>query len=243
MNPEPHVIFENDDFLVIDKPSGLQVHHARVAVARADGREPEMTLADWLVEHRPGVSAVGDDPAIRPGIVHRLDKETSGVMIVAKNQKTFEALKSLFQERRMTKAYAAAVDGILKNKEGVIDAPIGMKSGTLKRSIHAATMAKPAVTDYRVTDELGAERFAPNGASLLEVHPRTGRTHQIRVHLASIGHPVLGDRLYGPKRASPGIARLMLHARALSFSLAGTQYAFEAELPREFGALFQISTG
>ncbi len=251
---EPQIIFENDDFVIINKPAGLMVHAARVsgkrrgAVRRMDeAPAAEPTLVDWLLGRYPGIKTVGDDPALRPGIVHRLDKATSGVMAVAKTQASFDRLKKLFQEHRMRKTYYALVSGVPKNKKGVIDAPIGIRAGSLKRSIHSSKMAKPAVTEYSVEKTFSDDRG--NGFSLLKVNPKTGRTHQIRVHLASIGHPIVGDALYGTKtsraieisrhRAAP---RMMLHAAALEFSdgIGGSRFAFEAPLPDGF---LPLSTG
>ncbi len=230
---EPKVIFENDDFLVLDKPSGLQVHPARIAKKNVrKGSDGEViknapTLTDWLLEHYPEVKNVGEDPAMRPGIVHRLDKETSGIMIVPKNQKTFEELKLLFQEHKIQKTYIAVVAGVLNKKEGTIDAPIGIKNGTLKRSVFATRMLKPAITKYKVLKEFKKDG---NTYSLLEVAPETGRTHQIRVHLASIGHPIMGDALYGKKNHPTFALRLMLHARKLEFSDdRGNHFEFDAE--------------
>jgi 23S rRNA pseudouridine1911/1915/1917 synthase len=255
---EPTIIFENDDFVVVNKPAGLVVHAARVSARRsarqrgrgseragADdaARAAEPTLVDWLVKKYPEIKTVGDDPVLRPGIVHRLDKATSGVMIVAKTQTSFEQLKKLFQEHRMKKTYYALVHGVPKNSRGTIDAPIGIKNGTLKRSIHSQKMAKPAVTEYSVVktivkgggnddDAAGSdnERYA-----LLKVNPLTGRTHQIRVHLASIGHPIVGDLLYGKKADAAIAPRLMLHAAVLMFSDdAGNRFEFEVPLPSDF---------
>lgn len=246
--PEPEIIFENDDFVVVNKPAGLVVHAARVSARRStrergqaganaagEARAAEPTLVDWLVERYPKLKTVGDDPALRPGIVHRLDKATSGVMIVAETQASFEQLKKLFQEHRMKKTYYALVHGVPKNKKGTIDAPIGIKNGSLKRSIHSSKMAKPAVTEYFVMKIMtrsdgGKERYA-----LLKVNPLTGRTHQIRVHLASIGHPIVGDSLYGRKADAATTPRLMLHAAALTFSDdAGNRFEFEVPTPSDF---------
>ena len=225
------VIYENKDFLILNKPSGLQVHPARVSAAK-EKRETEPTLTDWLVKQYPEVKKVGDDPATRPGIVHRLDKETSGIMIVPRTQKEFEYLKSLFQEHAIQKTYLALVRGVPKKEKGVIDAPIGIKAGTLKRSIHSQKMAKPAVTEYKVEKKVKIEGEM---YSLLEVRPHTGRTHQIRVHLTSIGHPIVGDKLYGPKKQPEFAHRLMLHAKALDFSdKSGNRFTFEAPPPSDF---------
>jgi len=216
MNAEPKIIHEDKDFLVINKPSGMVVHGVR------GKSSDELTLVDWLIARYPELKTVGDDPEERPGIVHRLDKDTSGIMIVPRNQASFEYFKSLFKERNIQKTYRAIVFGVPEKKEGTIDAPIGIQNGTTKRSVRSAKMAKPAVTEYvvvktvRLSDGGGRE----NQFSLLSVHPKTGRTHQIRVHLASIGHPVVGDPMYGgKKRIQPVWAtRLMLHAASIEFS-------------------------
>ena len=221
------VIYEDKNFIAVNKPSGLLVHGTKVNL--------EYSLADWLRKHYPETASVGDDPQMRPGVVHRLDKETSGVLIVARNQSSFEYLKSLFKKREIQKTYLALVRGEPKNKTGVIDSPIGIGEGTLKRSIHAERMKKEAHTEYHV------KKFFENGGetvSLLEVFPKTGRTHQIRVHLASIGHPIVGDRLYGKKSGAKGPildVHLMLHALSLEFVTEGGQrIKIEADPPPWF---------
>lgn len=238
---EPDIIYEDKDFIVIAKPSGLQVHAAQISERAKEPRAKmpnEPTLTDWLVERWPEIKKVGDDPALRPGIVHRLDKDTSGIMLVVKTQAAFEYLKKLFQNHEVKKTYLAIVSGVPKAKAGTIDAPIGIRTGTLKRSTRSEKMSKSAITEYRVTKEFeykSGDRVAK--VSLLEVMPKTGRTHQIRVHLASIGHPILGDRLYSPK-AKGGMVRLMLHAFSLEFtSIDGKRVRFEAEPPVEFNAV------
>ncbi|HVM76736.1 MAG TPA: RluA family pseudouridine synthase [Candidatus Paceibacterota bacterium] len=238
MNLTPEVIYQNDDFLIINKPSGLQVHPARVAESKKNrplkkgvDRDRE-TLTEWLVKKYPEVKTVGDDPETRPGIVHRLDKETSGIMVIPRTQKEFEYLKDRFAKREVKKTYLALVFGILKNPKGIIDKPIGIKNGTLKRSVHALKNMKPAVTEYKEE-----KYFEKDGKeySLVEASPKTGRTHQIRVHLASIGHPIVGDAMYGPKQQPRFAKRLMLHAKSLSFADGrGGVYEFEAPLPPEF---------
>lgn len=265
MSIEIPVIYEDKNFIAVNKPSGLLVHgvpaggkspQSKTSLLR--GRQManrEATLADWLRKHYPETSSVGDDPHMRPGIVHRLDKETSGVLIVARNQKSFEYLKMLFQKREIQKIYLALVWGAPKNKTGVIDTPIGMREGTLRRSIHAERMKKEARTEYRVKRELERDGQA---FSLLEVFPKTGRTHQIRVHLASIGHPIVGDRLYGGKaqgtyhvsRITSHVLpvachmsqnRLMLHAASIEFTKQdGGRIRIEAELPKEFADLYSL---
>ena len=222
---------------------GVRVSSRRRGAARGvdEACAAEPTLVDWLISCRPEIKNVGDDPALRPGIVHRLDKATSGVMVVAKTQASFEQLKKSFQEHRMRKTYYALVSGVPKNKKGTIDAPIGITSGSLKRSVHSSKMAKPAVTEYSVLKNIGGGTGAERCA-LLKVNPKTGRTHQIRVHLASIGHPILGDALYGTKTSRAIAApRLMLHAATLEFSDdSGRRFAFEAPIPDDFP---RLSTG
>lgn len=273
---EPRVIYEDKNFLAINKPAGLLTHGVRISnfprprQAKQDGRFPiseEPTLVDWLLKKYPGIKNVGDEPKIRPGIVHRLDRDASGVLIVAKNQKYFEYLKSLFQTRKITKTYLALVWGNVEPKRGIIEKPIGIKNGTLKRSVNSQKMAKEAVTKYEVIKygtwkmEKGTQnmkRAACNTRqrtlyvpySLLYVYPQTGRTHQIRLHLASIGHPVVGDALYGKLPASPRLRqgepnslsakqpRLMLHALSLEFTPEpGRVVKIETELPKEFAKL------
>ncbi len=233
---EPQIIFENPDFVAVVKPAGLLVHRVRVGAAKEragnvdESRRNEPTLAGWLAARYPEMAQVGDDPEYRPGIVHRLDKETSGIMIAARTQSSFAHLKELFQAHAMKKSYLALTAGTPDPAEGTIDRPIGIRNGTLKRSVHVATMAKDAVTEYAVK-----ERFAGGAYALVEARPRTGRTHQIRVHLASIGHPILGDRLYGGTRAAHAAPRLMLHAASLEWDDgAGRRFSFEAPLPADF---------
>jgi 23S rRNA pseudouridine1911/1915/1917 synthase len=228
--PDPEIIFENKEFLVIDKPAGLMVHAAKISskYREDEERSHQPTVVDWLLVNRPEVKDVGDEPSLRPGIVHRLDRATSGVMIIAKTQKSFLHLKRLFQEHRMHKTYFALVHGTPKKEKGTIDAPIGIKAGTLKRSIHSSKMAKEAVTDYVVENKF-------KDFSLLKVNPKTGRTHQIRVHLASMGNPIVGDRLYGRKIQPEFAHRLMLHAAELEFSDdEGNKFSFSAQLPSDF---------
>jgi 23S rRNA pseudouridine1911/1915/1917 synthase len=229
---EPKIIFENKDFFVVNKPSGLLVHGVRISGRKRvdEERSKEPTLAAWMAERYPEIRSVGDEPALRPGIVHRLDKETSGVMLVARTQEYFEYLKSLFQKHEIKKVYNALVFGVPKKEHGMIDAPIGIKNGTLKRSIHVSKMAKEAVTEYKVVSKYKAADTNDEYA-LVEVRPQTGRTHQIRVHLASIGHPIVGDRLYGKKTQPQFATRLMLHAVSIAFSGAhGEHFEFEANL-------------
>ncbi len=208
------VIYQDKDFLVINKPAGLLVHG------------PGITLVTWLLENYPEVKNVGDDIKNRPGIVHRLDRETSGLILVPRNQNTYEYFKDLFQNHQIKKTYIALVHGIVKEKEGLINKPMGIKQGSLKRTVFTknAKMIKEAVTRYKLRNYVG-DKY-----SLLEVEPLTGRTHQIRVHLASIGHPVVGDKLYG-KKDNAGMKRQFLHAESLEFSsLDGKRLKIVADL-------------
>lgn len=219
---EAHVIHEERDFVVLDKPAGLAVHGGPGVQG--------VTLAGWLVKRYPEVKRVGDDPKLRPGIVHRLDKDTSGVMVVARNQKAFEELKQLFKERRVEKTYLALVVGVPKRRSGIIDAQVGRSLRTpVKRAAGASARgARQAVTAYRLLEKLG--RY-----SLLEVKPKTGRMHQIRVHLNAIGCPVAGDRVYGGAQAAlHGLDRQFLHAWRIEFSYPeGRRLRFESPLPED----------
>ena len=216
------VIHAEPDFLVLDKPAGIAVH-------RGAGVKGE-TIVDWLVKKYPEVKRVGDNPGERPGIVHRLDRDTSGLMLVARTQKAFEDLKQLFKERRVEKTYLALVIGAPKQKSGVIDAAIGrLTAHRTRRGIGPKTSgSRHAVTEYRLLERIGSY-------SLLAVKPKTGRMHQIRVHLAAIGTPVAGDRVYGGGRAMvPGLDRQFLHAWRLSLSYPeGRRWQFESALPAE----------
>lgn len=224
-----HIIRAEPEFLVLNKPAGISVH-------RGAGVKGE-TVADWLVKKYPEIKNVGDDPSQRPGIVHRLDKDTSGIMLAARNQKAFEELKRLFKERKIEKNYLALVLGAPNKRSGVIDAPIGrMIKNPTKRGTNHQTVkgSRSAITHYRLLERLG-------DYSLLEVRPKTGRMHQIRVHLASLGHPVAGDKKYGGAKAAPqGLERQFLHAYALTFSYPqGRRWRFEAALPEDLQAVLR----
>ncbi|MCP6720408.1 MAG: RluA family pseudouridine synthase [Patescibacteria group bacterium] len=224
------VVYEDNNFVAVNKPAGMLVHGRGNSKSQVADREE--TLVSWLLRHYPKIKNVGDDPHERPGIVHRLDKDTSGILIVALNQKTFNYLKKLFQEHRIKKTYIALVYGKLKGK-GVIDAPIGLKSGTIKHSVRAKSMkmVKDAITEYRVI-----KHIEKNGKSftLVSLIPKTGRTHQLRVHMNYIHHPVVGDTLYGPKNNTLGLKRQFLHAASIEFPLpGGSRIRLEADLPEE----------
>lgn len=189
-------------------------------------------VTQWLSKAFPQTAIVGDDPSYRPGIVHRLDRETSGVLLIALKQPYFLYLKSLFQTHAITKTYYALVAGKPVYKKGIIDRPIGIKSGTTKRTIHSTKMAKEAITEYECENTFTKDGFE---YSLIRVVPKTGRTHQIRVHLASLGCPVLGDKLYGGRSNASRASRHMLHCFSMEFDVKkGEKIKIEAPFPDDF---------
>jgi 23S rRNA pseudouridine1911/1915/1917 synthase len=224
-------IYQDKNFLAVDKPAGILVH--------ATANSQEQTLVDWLLKHYPEIKKVGDAPEIRPGIVHRLDKDTSGVILVARNKKYFAYLKNLFQTHQIKKTYLALVWGKVEPKTGIIEKPIRLKSGSVKRTVWQGKMEKEAITEYKVLKYLkyNTSFTIVNKLlyfSLLKVMPKTGRTHQIRVHLASINHPVVGDALYGKKTNPFNLKRLFLHAESLEFNQSnGKRIKIEVGLPDE----------
>lgn len=240
---EAEVIYENKDFLAINKPSGMLTHTDNSKIKEQNSKLRWPTLTSWLLEKYPAIRGVGDDPATRPGIVHRLDKDTSGVILVARTQEYFDYLKKLFQEHTIKKTYVALVYGTPKEKKGVIDKPIALKAGTTKRSVHGGKMEKEAITEYEVEKIFNFQssifkskpEIKSQKISFLKVWPKTGRTHQIRVHLASIGCPVLNDVIYARKKEKMGSGRLMLHALSLEFTnQEGKKIFIESEVPKEF---------
>lgn len=211
---EVSIVYEDDQLLVVNKPYGLITHHKNAA-------DNQPALTDWVIKNYPELKGVGEPfiasgtPLPRCGIVHRLDKDTSGLIVIAKNQPAFDYLKNLFQTRKISKHYYALVYGVPKDKSGVINAPIGRIGLKRTTQIEGKKMidGKPAITEYSVVKTF--EKF-----SLLDVSPKTGRTHQIRVHLKSIGHPLAGDPVYAPKgwQKPPGLDRLFLHAYKLELT-------------------------
>ncbi len=227
---EIKIVYETPDFLVVNKPAGLLTH----PVNRQDKSK---SLVGWLLKERPEIKNVIDEYGaslggwadLRPGIVHRLDKETSGLIIVAKNKESFEYFKKLFQERKIKKTYLALVYGRLKDKSGIIESPLGKLGAkqTIRTKGKKELKEKEAVTEFKVLKEY-------EDYSLLEVSPKTGRTHQIRVHLKSLGHPVVCDPLYLGRGyiCPPELGRMFLHAQSLSFvSPSGEALTIEADMP------------
>lgn len=242
------VLYEDFDVLVINKPAGLVVH--------SDGRTKEPTVVDWILKKYPNIRGVGDsfdselnakrstqsatislNVSERPGIVHRLDRETSGALLIAKNQTAFARLKKQFQRQQVRKIYRAFVYGRVKFDEGIIDRPIARSSAN--PMLWSATRGKKgeereAATEYRVISRFKDK--AGRDFSFLELRPRTGRTHQIRVHLKAINYPVVCDKLYAPnKPRALGFNRLALHSRSLYFTLpSGKAIMIEAPYPADF---------
>ncbi|MDI6777791.1 MAG: RNA pseudouridine synthase [Patescibacteria group bacterium] len=229
--PTMKIIFQNKDFVVIDKPTGLAVHPG-IGIS-------EKTLVDFLVEKFPEMRDVGDDKINRPGIIHRLDRETSGVMIAARNQKTFEYLKNLFKNRKVEKKYMALVHGKLKKKTGRIKGEMGRSKRDFRKQSLARGKVKVRKERYSLTYYKVMKEY--DDYSLLEVSPKTGRMHQIRVHLHSIGHPVVGDEKYAFKKyKKQKYPRMFLHANSISFTGWDSKpYFFKSELPEEFRKIAQ----
>lgn len=229
---EIKVLYEDNDVIAVNKPAGVLVHGV---YDRSGPKHEGTTLADWIIQKYPEIHGVGEPNvggAERAGIVHRLDKETSGVMVIAKTQAAFTSLKEQFQERSIQKEYLALVWGRVKNSEGVIDKPISIKDGSVKRTVFKGKMPREAVTKYRAETYYMYENDIP--MTLLRVIPKTGRTHQIRVHLNAIGHPVVGDKLYGKKEIPERLSRHFLHAASLIFTLpGGKKIAVDAPLSKE----------
>lgn len=234
-----HIVYEDDDLLVIDKPAGMVVHPAP---GHSGG-----TLVNAVLHHAPGISGVGGEQ--RPGIVHRLDKETSGLIIVAKHDRAHRHLQAQFKQRTIYKEYVALVEGGLQPPAGRISAPIGRHPVDRKRqavlptnSIESSPKARDAVTEYHT---MATFHLRPPGMAshmtftLLRIVLHTGRTHQIRVHLAWRKHPVVGDTLYGPPTPRLPIARQFLHAQRLRLRLptSGEEREFVAPLPEDLKLL------
>lgn len=222
------IVYEDGDLLVIDKPAGMVVHPAP---GHATG-----TLVNAVLHHCPDLQGVGG--VQRPGIVHRLDKDTSGLLLVAKNDRSHRHLQAQFKARTIEKTYLALVMGHLAPAQGRIDAPIGRHPHFRQRMAVLPVGGREAVTDYEVAGVYG-------GATLVAAHPRTGRTHQIRVHLASLGYPIVGDLVYGPRRDRFGLERHFLHAHRLRFRRPSDEALldFSSPLPPDLQAVLDRLRG
>ncbi|MBU2218891.1 RluA family pseudouridine synthase [Patescibacteria group bacterium] len=228
------IIYEDNDILAVNKPAFLVVHNG------------DESVAGWLIKNYSQIKDIGED-SNRPGIVHRLDKDTSGILLIAKNQKSFEYLKEQFQQRKIKKTYLVLVHGRLKNDEGVIELAIAKSKKDFRKKTclaesRRATQKSIGKIREAVTEYKALKRF--NNFTLIEAYPKTGRTHQIRVHLKAIGHPVVCDKLYGfKKQKCPlGLNRHFLHASSLDFNLpaspsqggpSGGRIKLEADLPQD----------
>lgn len=234
------VLYEDVNILAIDKPSGILVH--------PDKTSKEKTILDWAIKKYP-----------KAKLAHRLDKETSGVMLIAKNEKAYEFLKEQFQNRKIKKIYHAIVSGNVKNERGIINKSIGRSPRDFRRWLAgrgARGELREAITEYRVLKRFVASacknfsgsslkgshsdknfyKLTPGNFTYLEVRPKTGRTHQIRVHMKFLNHPVACDSLYNPDNPCPkGISRVALHARSIEFkNLKGEIVKVESVIPKEF---------
>ncbi len=213
------VVYEDNALLVIDKAPGIVVHPS--------AGHPSGTLVNALLAHRPDVARADADPS-RPGIVHRLDRDTSGLLVVAARRDVQDALMKQFKARRVTKVYLALLHGTLAPSRGLVDAPVGRDPNLRQRMAVLSQGGRAAKTQYHVREYL--EGYTYVEASLL-----TGRTHQLRVHFAALGHPIVGDRTYGHRREHLGVPRQFLHARRLVFEhpVTGKEVEFTSDLPED----------
>lgn len=228
------ILYEDKDVVVINKPAGVEAHPGQVP------NQPTVTA--WFTQKYPDAQNIGEEEN-RPGIVHRLDKDTSGVMILAKTPKALAHLKQEFKNRRAKKEYLALVFGVPTMKRGRVTRPLARSPrNPLRRTIDAA--GKPAITEWQIEKRIQKKMLAPHragspgaGFALLRLFPFTGRTHQLRAHLHFLGHPIVGDKLYTFKRQRPpqGVGRQLLHAEKLTITLpSGKRKTFVAELPQDF---------
>lgn len=240
------VLYEDSNILAIDKPSGLPVHPDGRSKDPSTSLRAGKTITDWVLKNYPKMKNVGENEIYenknikteikKPGIVHRLDRDTSGVMLLAKNEKAYQFLKSQFQNREIKKTYVAIVSGNVKNERGIINKPIGRSPKDFRRYLAGRGVRgelRDAVTEYRVLKRF---EISHNKFTYLEVRPKTGRTHQIRVHMKYLNHPVVCDSLYNPDNPCPkGLKRMALHAKSIEFkNLKGKTIKVESPLPKEF---------
>jgi len=238
LDPEPidiDILFEDTDLIVVNKPPGLVVHPAP--------GHPTGTLVHGLLHHCPDLEGIGGE--LRPGIVHRLDKDTSGALVVAKNAPAHRDLAKQFKSRKVKKTYLALVHGEMDSDSGVISLPVGRHPVDRKRMSTASRKSRTAETSWRVKERFG-------GATLIDLNLKTGRTHQIRVHCAAVNHPIVGDTVYGRRRGRQvlaggtgfaevlgAVSRQMLHARHLEFNhpVKATLVSVEAPVPQDIQAV------
>jgi len=227
------IITQTKDYALINKPAGLVVH--------SNGKTEEKTLCDFLLEHFPEIENVGEPIILqngtiikKPGIVHRLDRETSGIMLVALNQEAFTYFKELFKNREVKKTYHAFVYENIKEDSGVIDKPIGRSRNDFRQwqaGSKARGEMRDAVTEFRVMGRSTDKSF-----TFVEAMPKTGRTHQIRVHFKHLSHPLVADALYAPNRGNQlGFERMALHSKKIEFTGPdGVLVEAEAPYPDDF---------
>ncbi len=258
------ILYEDKDILVIEKPSGVTVHPD----GRQSSKKKEEFITEWILKNYPATKNVGESMFFegveikKPGIVHRLDRETSGVLLLAKTKKAYEFLKEQFQNREIKKTYVTVVDGWMREDRGVINKPIGRSPSDFRRRSAgrgARGELKEAITRYKVLKRFTApahQNFSSsshleiqdgshavknfdmpslNKFTYLEIYPKTGRTHQIRVHMKYLNHPVLCDELYNPDGSCPKeLKRLALHAKSIEFkNLKGEVIKIESPIPKE----------
>ena len=220
------ILFENENFLIINKPSSLVIHPYDYST--------EYTLVDFLHEKYPEIFSIENNVALQDkrtiplgGIVHKLDRDTSGVLVVAKNQKTFDELKTQFRNHTTVKTYEALVEGVIESNSFTIDAPLGRSKKDYKQSTNPENPRgelREAITDVTVLKR-------NTTTTLVQLLPKTGRTHQLRAHMSSIGHPIVGDKAYGSTQES---SRIMLHAKSLRFKVGDEEFSFSVEVPEGF---------
>lgn len=238
------ILFENKNTLIINKPVGLVVH--------SDGKTDEASVVDWILENYPDISGIGENMIInhkgqeieiqRPGIVHRIDRETSGILVIAKTQESFDHLKNLFKNKEIKKTYQALVYGYIKNKSGIINQPIGRSAKDFRMKMageYARGKLRDAETEYTVVnryEDIHSKKDIQGKYqeyTLVECYPKTGRTHQIRVHLKWLNHPIVSDSLYKGKRKNAlGLDRTALHAGEISFvDVGGEIINIQTDIP------------
>lgn len=225
-------LYDDHGLLIIDKPAGLSVHPG----AGVKGE----SLSDILLHQFPEIEGVGE--AHRPGIVHRLDKDTSGVMLVAKTQEMYEYLKDAFADRKIKKEYIALTYGVPNKAHAFIDTPIGRDPRDFRKyTAKNPVEPKSSLTEYRILEVLDLQPDSVDKTALISVHLHTGRTHQIRVHMSSLGFPLMGDSLYGTKKTHlQGLSRQFLHARRIEVQLPdGTWIEAESHLPDDLRAALE----
>lgn len=217
-----NIVYEDDDVIIVDKPKGMVVHPA-------NGNYSGTLVNSLMFSHSEKLSSING--TIRPGIVHRIDKDTSGILVVAKNDKAHKILAEQFKVHSINRKYIALVKGIVKEDEFAIDLPIGRSSKDRKKMAVTNVNSKKAITHIKVL-----KRFYESNLTLVEAKLETGRTHQIRVHMSYIGYPLLGDNVYGKKDSKYKISGQMLHAKLLGIihPTTGKYMEFESGLPKDF---------